>query len=291
MNTNQMKILDLIGKGNSMNSISKKMYTTVQSVHNQLDSLEKEIGTQLTVRTPRGTSLSMDGEKLLPYIRKMIKDYNDGLMAIKKNKPINIGVVRLLIPRWMLRWKSELSSLSKQYSVNFIGQNSFREVVDSFTRKETDIIFCHTEIELPCRFSPVMNDALYVLMSENNPLSKKESINLSDITNQIIYLGDEDSYFSNILQFLSNPFPGCTFIYSSLETIALNEIANSDKTIAFIYGLIKEEVQIPDKIVLRRLQNEMVQFGMYYHEDNEQTKAFVNDIIKSIKSHSRKSQS
>lgn len=74
MNTEKCRLLLQVIQAGSFSSAAERLGYTPSGVMRSIASLEKEIGFPLLGRTAQGIYLTREGQAVLPYLRRLIRD-------------------------------------------------------------------------------------------------------------------------------------------------------------------------------------------------------------------------
>ncbi|MYS26639.1 LysR family transcriptional regulator, partial [Streptomyces sp. SID7804] len=88
-----------------------RLYVAQQALSRDVRRLERELGSELFVRTTRQVTLTADGERLLPYARAVLQAQDDLLAAAGQARPllVDLNSPGLKTPRRVLYRARELT--------------------------------------------------------------------------------------------------------------------------------------------------------------------------------------
>ncbi|MFF8031212.1 MULTISPECIES: LysR family transcriptional regulator [unclassified Streptomyces] len=88
-----------------------RLYVAQQALSRDVRRLERELGSELFVRTTRQVTLTADGERLLPYARAVLQAQDDLLAAAGRTRPllVDLNSPGLETPRRVLHRARELA--------------------------------------------------------------------------------------------------------------------------------------------------------------------------------------
>ncbi|MGC3003695.1 LysR family transcriptional regulator [Streptomyces sp. G35A] len=88
-----------------------RLYVAQQALSRDVRRLERELGSELFVRTTRQVTLTADGERLLPYARRVLQAQDDLLAAAGQARPllVDLNSPGLETPRRVLHRARELA--------------------------------------------------------------------------------------------------------------------------------------------------------------------------------------
>lgn len=174
MDTEKCRILLTTLEKGSMSKAAETLGYTPSGILRAIKSLEDDIGLPLLLRTPRGVTVTKEGEKILPalkeilhqeqFIREMSADLR-GLVTGELNVGTFFSVAANLMP-------PILSDFRKKYPgirVNLV-QAGNKELRRELSEKELDCaIISRQSYEGP--WIPLCRDELVVWLPENHPLA------------------------------------------------------------------------------------------------------------------------
>ena len=95
MNLNQAHILEVLSRTHSLSEAATELGTSQPRLTQQLKAVERELGTDLFLRSPRGLSLSDAGSTLLPYVRQIIATFQQAQEALSTVRERKTNKLRL----------------------------------------------------------------------------------------------------------------------------------------------------------------------------------------------------
>lgn len=88
MKIEHLKYFLAVVRTGSTHKAADELFLTPQNLGLIIKSLEKEIGSDLFIRTSKGMRLTAEGEKFVPYAREMVKPYDEYFSNKKKTSNI-----------------------------------------------------------------------------------------------------------------------------------------------------------------------------------------------------------
>ncbi len=178
----------------SINKASERLFIAQPSLSNALRDLEKEIGHELFVRTPKGISLTTDGAEFLGYARQVIEQA--GLLEQRwLNKKPSKRLCSISTQHYAFAVNAFVNMVKKtdaeEYEYTLREARTF-EIVDDVKnlRSELGILYLNNfnrqVIEKLLRennliFHPLFTAKPHVFISTSNPLAKKKYVTLEDL--------------------------------------------------------------------------------------------------------------
>lgn len=95
MNWDDIKVFLEVARSTRLSIAAKRLAIDPSTLSRRLHKLEESLATKLFDRTIEGHVLTVDGNKLLQYARRMELDANQAFSEIKEQKNLNSGCVRI----------------------------------------------------------------------------------------------------------------------------------------------------------------------------------------------------
>ncbi|MEU6402087.1 LysR family transcriptional regulator [Streptomyces sp. NPDC046985] len=170
-----------------------RLYVAQQALSRDVRRLERELGAELFVRTTRQVALSADGERLLPYARRVLAAQEDLLSAFGQARPLLVDLnspgldtgrrvlhrARELAPdhEIMARFESGLTGAATELLAGRLDASFGRFAgLDAALRARLDHQFV--------RYEPMA-----VVLPEKHPLAPLPAVPLSALAGETVYAG------------------------------------------------------------------------------------------------------
>ncbi|MFF4211146.1 LysR family transcriptional regulator [Streptomyces sp. NPDC001796] len=170
-----------------------RLYVAQQALSRDIRRLERELGTELFVRTTRQVTLTPDGERLLPYARRVLDAQDELLAAFGQARPLLVdlnspGLVtgrrvlhraRALVPdlELMARYESGLTYAASEVLAGRLDASFGRFAgLPPALRAGLD--------QQPVRYEPMA-----VVLPENHRLASLEAVPLAALAGETVYAG------------------------------------------------------------------------------------------------------
>ncbi|MCJ0054845.1 LysR family transcriptional regulator [Clostridioides difficile] len=187
MTIRSLEIFVKVAECGKMSEVARNMYITQSSVSQSISEIEKEYGVKLFDRISKKLYLTEAGKKLLGYGRHLLavnEEMNDCMKHCAKNIRIRVGatvtVGTCVISPIML----------ELYKVNpFIEPEVFVEdtrlIAKKLLNSELDIAIVEGKIKHPDIVTKsIINDNLVLICSHKHEFYKRDSIKVSELSNQ-----------------------------------------------------------------------------------------------------------
>lgn len=188
MNLNHLSYFRVLAKLEHYTQAAEQLSITQPSLSHAMSALEKDLGTYLFEKQGRNIKLTKYGKIYFEYVDRALSELEKGEKKIRELTNVSSGTVELgyiytLGPRFIPKLIKEFTNLESNKDIKFLfGQGTTKSLIEGLKQEKYDIIFCSMmENEPDIDFIPIVNEELVVIISNEHPLSKKESIDLMEI--------------------------------------------------------------------------------------------------------------
>ena len=259
MNLKQLESFTLIIESRSFSQAAKKLFLTQPTISSHISLLEKELNTQLLIRTTKDVHPTEDGKRLYTYAKQILNIQNTIFQEFnvksEDNNLLTLGASTIpeqyilpdVLPKYIRKNKSELKIL----------QGDSSEVINQIINKEVEVGIVGTEIENSSLiFEPFYKDKLVIITPVNEKYikMKEEGFYVNDLLKEPIIMREEGSGTrKEIREFLK----AHNFDINNLNVIAtLNSIEAIKKSvqnnmgISIVSNLAVEDFAKDNKVLL-----------------------------------------
>ncbi|MEU6451343.1 LysR family transcriptional regulator [Streptomyces sp. NPDC046979] len=170
-----------------------RLYVAQQALSRDVRRLERELGAELFLRTTRQVTLTDDGERLLPYARRVLQAQDELLAAFGQARPllVDLNSPGLVTGRLVLERARELAS----------GQELMARYESGLTYAAAEVIAGRIDASFG-RFAglppalraglghqPVRHEPMAVVLPEDHPLAGLDEVPLSALAGERVYAG------------------------------------------------------------------------------------------------------
>ncbi|WP_406501457.1 LysR family transcriptional regulator [Streptomyces sp. NBC_01590] len=171
-----------------------RLYIAQQALSRDIRRLERELGAELFVRTTRQVALTAEGERLLPYARRVLEAHADlaAAFADPAARPLFVDLntdgmaaarvlarARELAPdcELMARFESGLTWAADEILAGRLDVSFGRAAgLDPSVRARLDV-------------QPVRYEPMAVLLPDDHPLAARDAVALGDLGGETVYAG------------------------------------------------------------------------------------------------------
>ena len=268
MTLRHLKIFATVCKENSVSLAAKKLYISQPAVSNTIKELENYYGTPLFDRISKKIYLTETGKLVYKYaihitslfneLEETVKNKNSEFGSIKIGSSITIGTH--LIPEYIQKFTKQYPQVKPYVTID-----SSDVIENMILNNELDLGliegFVHSGDIISHEF---IHDKLIVICSPKNPLLHKESLTITDLSEQNFLMREKNSGTRELAESIL-----------SLNGLSLHPLWESSSTEAIINGVAKdigisilplqltEEYLKQQKVVQLHITN--VNFDRKYH--------------------------
>ncbi|HBG1252265.1 LysR family transcriptional regulator [Clostridioides difficile] len=187
MTIRSLEIFVKVAECGKMSEVARNMYITQSSVSQAISEIEKEYGVKLFDRISKKLYLTEAGKKLLGYGRHLLavnEEINDCMKHCAKNIRIRVGatvtVGTCVISPIML----ELYKVNPLIEPEVFVEDT-RLIAKKLLNSELDIAIVEGKIKHPDIVTKsIINDNLVLICSHKHEFYKRDSIKVSELSNQ-----------------------------------------------------------------------------------------------------------
>ena len=191
-----------------MGSFSKAVETlgyTQSAMSQMISSLEDELSIKLLNRFRTGTQLTLEGEKLYPYIEQTINHYFSMQEKAKEIRGLETGIIRMgtlasISAHWMPKILKEFQSIYP--GVEFvIHQGDYTSIQNWIKTGAIDFGFVNPKAVNGLQTVTLKEGIMLAVFPENHVLARQDIVLLSDIAEEPFILLEEGHYYEPLEAF------------------------------------------------------------------------------------------
>jgi len=167
----------------SFSRASEVVGYTQSGLTHLVDSLEREIGVPLVVRSHSGIALTPQGEKLMPAIRDFLRANANLENQIKqieeqKGETIRIAAYASIAMQWMPEILYRFRRVCPDVNVDLRMVDHALEPYELLEQGKTDVIIASRQKCKNCGWTPLYNEPMYAILPRNYPIGDKTTFPL-----------------------------------------------------------------------------------------------------------------
>ncbi|MET9681285.1 LysR family transcriptional regulator [Streptomyces coeruleorubidus] len=170
-----------------------RLHTAQQALSRDVRRLERELGAELFVRTTRQVTLTPDGERLLPYARRVLQAQEELLAAFDQARPllVDLNSPGLVTPRRVLHRARELApghELMARYESGLTG------AAGELLAGRLDASFgrfagLDPTLRSGLDHQPVRYEPMAVVLPDDHRLASLAQVPLAELAGETVYAG------------------------------------------------------------------------------------------------------
>lgn len=199
MNLVQMKYAVEIEKTRSISKAAENLFMAQPNLSRAIKELEEDLGIIIFNRTPKGISVTPDGEEFLSYAKKIISQVNE-VESLYKGDRKTKQTFSVCVPRASYI-SFAFSEFAKRISTEFSAEISYKETnsmraIDNILKDSYNLAIVRYQTnferyyrslfqEKKLKCETIADFSYQLVMSENHPLATKDNIALRDLSSYI----------------------------------------------------------------------------------------------------------
>ena len=189
MNLNYLSYFRVLARLEHYTKAAEELSITQPSLSHAMAALEKELGTYLFEKDGRNVKLTKHGRIYYEYVERALAELEKGEKRLAEltglgTGSVELGYVYTLGPEFVPKLVKEFTSKEENSQVKFsFGQGTTSCLLAELKNEKYDLIFSSiVDQEEEVEFTPIMEEELVLIVSKDNELAKKDSIDLREIT-------------------------------------------------------------------------------------------------------------
>lgn len=190
MNLNHLNYFRVLAKLEHYTQAADKLSITQPSLSHAMSSLEKDLGTYLFEKQGRNIKLTKYGKIYFEYVDRALSELEKGERKLRELTNISSGTIELgyiytLGPNFVPTIIKNFVSIGENKNIKFsFGQGTTKSLIEDLKNEKFDIVLCsYVENEEDVEFIPIEREELVVIVANEHPLAKKDTIDLRDLDN------------------------------------------------------------------------------------------------------------
>ena len=190
MNLNHLNYFRVLAKLEHYTQAADKLSITQPSLSHAMSSLEKDLGTYLFEKQGRNIKLTKYGKIYFEYVDRALSELEKGERKLRELTNISSGTIELgyiytLGPTFVPMLIKKFVAMEENKDIKFVfGHGTTKALIEELKNEKYDMVLCsYVENEDEVDFIPIENEELVVIVSNEHPLAKKDSIDLIDLDN------------------------------------------------------------------------------------------------------------
>ncbi len=188
MDMKQLKYFLKVYELGSFSRAAQELFITQQGLNKSIQQLEKEMNTQLFIRTAHGLIPTVEGHRLRKQAEPFLGQWMDILDYVTRPKQspdntlrigFDIGMMELIPPEFLAEY------LERHPAEEIYIHNTVSDCRRMLLDNELDIAFCEAPVDNEVFLDVVMvYKPISLLVHKDNPLAEKEQVTIADLRGQ-----------------------------------------------------------------------------------------------------------
>lgn len=234
---------------------AQKLGYAQSSVSKMVADLERDCGMTLLERSKSGVSLTSAGEQIMPFLQKMLHDYEEMAGQISRMNGIECGIVRIgTFSSVAIHW---LPDILARLTADFPGieyemlLGDYAEVEEWIGTGRVDCGFLRLPTLSKFDTIPLAQDEYKVVLPADHPLASKEKIAARDLDGQAFLLLEHGGK-TEVSQLLEQAGVHPDIRFTTWEDFAIMAMVEKGMGISILPDLILH--RIPYSLEIRPLE-------------------------------------
>lgn len=188
MDTKKYEILEKITDLGSLSLAAEALGLTQPAVSHTLAQLEEEFGFSLMRRSRIGARLTSEGEKIMPFVRRVLRDEEQLFQTAAELRGLTAGAVRIatftsIAVHWLPAIIREFEQLYPNISFTLFN-GDYHDVDRWLSDGSVDLGFIALPSELGCECIFLKEDRLMAVLPPQHPLAKSDTCPVSELAKE-----------------------------------------------------------------------------------------------------------
>lgn len=242
MDIRHLKHFSGIAKYGSFSEAAKRLYISQPALTRSINVLEDQLGTRLFERTPKGVHLTETGTMLHRHAVLILNEMDtakEELKAVLEGSygEVHIGAASMFANRFIDKAAANLAKRNESMRLS-INIGLYEELVQQLLDGVLDVILStspETEYREDLVFEPLCQISSVIVAAPNHPLSKVESVEISDLVGVpwvVLEQPHMDSFMYSFFAEVGLAAPVSRVKTNSLEVI--RSIVRQDNFVGFL---------------------------------------------------------
>lgn len=192
MSLSKFEVFVTVMESGSLTRAGEVLGLTQSAISHAIASLEREYGFSILTRGRSGVSLTSNGERLLKYMREMLRWNEQMLQEVSAINGIEVGTVRIgTFTSVSTQW---LPGILKQFQDQYpaieikLMEGYYDDIESWIVSGAVDLGFVSLPAAETMEAFPLYKDRMLVIVKDDHPLCQKDSVSLHDLQQEIFIM-------------------------------------------------------------------------------------------------------
>lgn len=188
MRLNKFEVFVTVVESGSLTKAGDKLGLTQSAVSHAINSLEQEFGFSLLTRGRSGTSLTSNGERLLTYMKEMLKWHEQMKQEVAAINGLKVGSVRIgtftsVSTQWLPGILKQFQDLHPGIEIKLL-EGYYDDIERWVLTGEVDFGFVSVPTAEPLETIPLKKDQMMLLVPDGHPLASYDQVPVSQLARE-----------------------------------------------------------------------------------------------------------
>lgn len=252
MDIKQLKYFLQVCKHKSFSKAAKEIYITQQGLSKAISNLEEELQYPLFYNTTKGIRITKYGEYLREQSEHIVQEFDLILEGLNKMANINEGTLRVCFSFGVL------NALSPDIIPGFCeAYPNIELVVKTYPDSICEEVVMNENVDLALSIGPINKKNFHstiiktqypcILVNEENPLSKKTTVDFSDLKDEkLIILNEKFHFYHNFLNKCKESGFEPNIVFTTSEVITVHKLSHLNKGTGVSVDFITNDISYPN---------------------------------------------
>lgn len=185
-------LLNIIDHGSFIKACEDLGYTQ-SGLTNMMNSLEREIGFPILMRSNKGVQATVDGERVLPTIRELVKlneklEQEFGLIRGMETGKVRIGSFPTLACAWIPQLMREFRQHYPHIQIELVEDNSIFHLEEWLSTGFIDVALFSRQPKHTYAWIELKADPYMAVLPKGSPLAEQDQIHAKDLMGPAFFL-------------------------------------------------------------------------------------------------------
>lgn len=257
MTLNKYEIFRAVVEAGSLSKAAETLGLTQSAVSHAIAGLESDFGFPLLTRGRSGINLTANGERMLLYVREILKWSEQMMQEAAKINGLETGVVRIgTFPSVSVQW---LPQIIKQFAEKFpfiqikLYEGNYTEISNWILDGSIDFGFLSLPPTKNFDVIPLKKDRLLCILPASHPLSQHKMIHFSQIEKEP-FIMPKSSIDNDVRRILKTHKTKPNILYEIAEDQAIISMVQNNLGISILPEMIL--YRVPDSVRMIQLEGD-----------------------------------
>ena len=205
MDTGYIREFVMLADCLNFSEAAERLFISQSSLSKHIQALERELGTNLFIRTTRSIRLSDAGELYLSYARKIASLCTESEIAVedlKNRSSTSLTIAVMQNPQYydLAKYMTSFRTAYPELTFSMVEADEFG-LYDMFRKKQVNIIPAYSTFHAAESyvFMPMVESSIVAILRQNHPYAERKSVSLLQLGEERLLLPTKGGALSNLI--------------------------------------------------------------------------------------------